>query len=576
MLTIETWLEGIGLKQPIEDCPAWPPDLFALAGTLIRRSGAYLRVFERPGVPDLDIVSKGAVWRKQIDEVAKERTTVSELQAVRVDDVLAGWRILIEAKETPISEINQSRELAETIIRLALLADEASVGIGIDWDLSKEGNSGSGSFLSVAETALISNKMQSFCMEVPRDVLCVLGKQHTPQRGATFRSLSHHLALYQPHEIEARWVNPISKTIEQGPAREVLNLLLLPWPTRVETDAFREVPAPGARGEGSAAGYFRYQPNECDSPERFSEKLSRALATAQKQAGIIDAIVFPELALTKQQYEIAEAMAFRSRSILICGLRRASATSHDWDSNFSVLQPAGVVRGSEEPDPTDPLLEKWRLVQAKHHRWYLDRGQIVNYQLGGRLPTGTGHWEHIKIPKRVLHFATLNAMTWTVLVCEDLARQDPAAELIRAVGPNLLIALLMDGPQLSGRWPARYASVLADDPGTSVLTLTSLGMAERSRPIIGCGQRAAPSRVIALWRDAVQGEIQIALDPGHDACVLSLECHMKTEYCADGRSDNGQSRYPIFAGYRSFQSESLSRVGEARSRMYLESKRLSP
>jgi hypothetical protein len=68
---------------------------------------------------------------------------------------------------------------------------------------------------------------------------------------------------------------------------------------------------------------------------------------------------------------------------------------------------------------------------------------------------------------------------WSVLICADLARQDPAADLIRAVGPNLLIALLMDGPQLSHRWPARYAAVPAEDPGTSVQTLTSLGMAER-------------------------------------------------------------------------------------------------
>jgi hypothetical protein len=132
------------------------------------------------------------------------------------------------------------------------------------------------------------------------------------------------------------------------------------------------------------------------------------------------------------------------------------------------------------------------------------------------------------------------------------ARQDPAADLIRAVGPNILIALLMDGPQLTGRWPARYASVLADDPGTSVLTLTSLGMAQRSRPILQSGKREAPSTVIALWRDAVQGEIQISLDPREDACVLSLECQMRTEYCADGRSDGGQTLYPTYAGYRSF------------------------
>jgi len=139
------------------------------------------------------------------------------------------------------------------------------------------------------------------------------------------------------------------------------------------------------------------------------------------------------------------------------------------------------------------------------------------------------------------------------LVCEDLARQDPAADLIRAVGPNLLIALLMDGPQLSGRWPAGYASVLAEDPGTSVLTLTSLGMAERSRPIMPSG-RAAPRRVIALWRDAIAGEIQLALDPGDDACVLTLEHQLRTEYCADGRGDGGQTRYPVYAGYRSFKT----------------------
>jgi hypothetical protein len=46
MLTIEAWLKGIGLKHSVDVCPSWPPDLYALAGTLLRRSGAYLRVFE--------------------------------------------------------------------------------------------------------------------------------------------------------------------------------------------------------------------------------------------------------------------------------------------------------------------------------------------------------------------------------------------------------------------------------------------------------------------------------------------------------------------------------------------------
>src|SRR5262249_45637220 len=141
------------------------------------------------------------------------------------------------------------------------------------------------------------------------------------------------------------------------------------------------------------------------------------------------------------------------------------------------------------------LVASLRLIQSKHHRWCLDREQIVSYQLGGRLPASRNCWENIELLPRLLHFVTLGHwMTWSVLICEDLARQDPAADLIRAVGPNLLIALLMDGPQLSGRWPSRYASVLAEDPGCSVLTLTSLGMAERSRPVLhSTGKRAPPS-----------------------------------------------------------------------------------
>jgi hypothetical protein len=346
--------------------------------------------------------------------------------------------------------------------------------------------------------------------------------------------------------------------VEQKPVRDGLNLLLLPWPTYVATEDFQEVfPGGLERGDGTQPpGFFRYNPRQNDDAAQFRARLEQALVSAQRQAGIIDAIVFPELALTEQQYyHAAEEVAFNARSILICGLRRCGTSHGVWDANLSVLQTAGAVRGPGDlAGPDSSLVTDLRLHQAKHHRWYLDRAQIVNYQLGSRLSASKGCWEHIAVSRRVLNFVTLNATTWTVLVCEDLARQDPAADLIRAVGPNLLIALLMDGPQLSGRWPSRYASVLAEDPGTSVLTLTSLGMAERSRPILQSGQRAPASRVIALWRDAIEGEIQIALDPGDDACVLSLEFQTRSEYCADGRSNHGKARYPVYAGYRSLKT----------------------
>jgi hypothetical protein len=561
VLTIETWLRGIRPNVAIEECPGWPPDLFALTGTLIRRSGAYLRLFKRrdPAAYAQEIHKEGGLWRKELDDIPTDvdETKVSHwLLKVRPEKVFDGWAALIRQKDRPINAIDASPELAEQLIRLALIADEASRGMGIRADNKTDSGSDPSRFLSLADQVLVENEGRSFCWDVSLESLCVLGKQHTPLKGATFRSLSHHLALYDPGEINAIWYTAIPKTVDETPAPRGLNLLLLPWPTQVETHHFHELVPLGPRADNTPPpSYFRYHhPQGPDDLETFRRKLKNALEKARQHAGSIDAIVFPELALTQAQYNLAERAAFEARSILICGVR-PDEPQGEWDRNECVLQVAGAVHGAKpHVDAEEDLLSGLRLKQAKHHRWYLDRAQIVTYQLGGALPAASrGAWENVELPERLLHFVTLNPITWAVLICEDLARQEPAAELIRAVGPNLLIALLMDGPQLSNRWPARYAAVLAEDPGSSVLTLTSLGMAERSRPVVGSGVRAPVSRVIALWRDAIEGEIQIALDQGDDACVLSLEYRDRNQYSADGRSDQGQT--PVYAGYRSFQSE---------------------
>lgn len=558
--TIAAWLEGIGRTQSssCEACPCWPPDLFALAGTLIRRSGVYMRLFKdrdpAAWVSSIDTVAKQ--WRQQLDST----TVAADLPRQLPPEISQLWDKLIALKDRPINDIDLHPDLAEGLIRLTLIADEASRGIGIATN-NKPPKPGlpppASNFLALADEMLVENEQRSFCWDIPRSILCVLGKQHTPAKGATFRSLSHHLALYQPSEIEARWLTAIPTDVERHAQPRGLNLLLLPWPLRVESQDFVEVPPIRNRADGTEPpGYFRYRPHT-DKPDEFKNKLTRALDTALAHTRQIDAVVLPELALTPQEYLIAEDIAYERGSILICGVRNEpSSEQHAWETNECILQAAGAVR---RVNPTadskrQELLNGLGLKQAKHHRWYVDRPQIVSYQLAGTLSSSRGVWENIDLPGRLLHFVTLNPITWSVLICEDLARQEPAADLIRAVGPNLLIALLMDGPQMSSRWPARYAAVLAEDPGTSVLTLTSLGMAERSRPILGSGQRAPASRIIALWRDAIEGEIQIALDPDHDACLLSLEYQWKTEYCADGRSDDGQTCYPVYAGYRSFKS----------------------
>jgi hypothetical protein len=128
--------------------------------------------------------------------------------------------------------------------------------------------------------------------------------------------------------------------------------------------------------------------------------------------------------------------------------------------------------------------EEWfHIRQNKHHRWSLDEGQILQYHLAGALHPHIRWWEAMDVPRQSLGFLELgDDITLASLVCEDLAQIDEVAEIIRSVGPTVVFTPLLDGPQLNSRWAARYASVLADDPGSAVLTLTSFGMAQRCRP----------------------------------------------------------------------------------------------
>lgn len=83
MLTIGTWLDGVGLTPPIMECPAWPPDLFAITGTLIRRSGAYLRVFKQrdPVTHVKGIVEVAQRWRQEIDNITAADVNPEDLRS---------------------------------------------------------------------------------------------------------------------------------------------------------------------------------------------------------------------------------------------------------------------------------------------------------------------------------------------------------------------------------------------------------------------------------------------------------------------------------------------------------------
>jgi hypothetical protein len=103
---------------------------------------------------------------------------------------------------------------------------------------------------------------------------------------------------------------------------------------------------------------------------------------------------------------------------------------------------------------------------------------------------------------------------------------------------------------------ARYATVLADDPGCSVLSFTSVGMSQLSRPQAGPSR----SRVVAMWKDAFSSANEIELPLGYDAVAISLSIRYRKEYTADGRCDDGFAAFPILSGVHPIRVTNRNKV----------------
>jgi hypothetical protein len=521
--------------------PRWPADAFALAMSLIQKSGIYTLVLNDWPPPADDEQTTGE-WAERMREFGEQwREIAGEENGSLPRFVQARWRKLIESFSMSLDQLREDPSLAHALFELAAMADEASAGVGLPRSSDSSGRSAR--FYRRARHQLLPNeKGSSLCIEIDPTRLRILPKMHAPGKGLTIRSLSHHLALCSGDEICPFWETSIAYASQ----RESLNLLVVPWPERVKPVQFKRVPRrdSGMRNMPDKFGFFRYVPEPERNkdghvtPDGFVTHVETLYREALSMLGRIDGIIFPELALVPEEFEALRDAEFTQRTFLVSGIARGPED----DGKFGVNELYCDIPNRE------------RMVQSKHHRWKLDGSQIGQYGLGSLLDPERSWWEHINVDNRKLNFVSL--LPWlvmSVVICEDLARPDPVGDLLRAVGPNLVIALLMDGPQIKERWSARYATTLAEDPGCSVLSLTSAGMSKLSRPASGTNR----SRVIGLWKDAHSSTpVEIELPEGCGGVVLSLSVRWMDEWTADGREDRGATGYPLLSGIHGVKTSS--------------------
>jgi len=489
-----------------EDIFGWPPDGFAFSAAVLSESGAYRLVVSPPPGRRWPPRDLSEPWEDAVQRWAVEWAAwaVARRPGLRRPAALSRLISTVRAsRHLPLAQLDepQNWETLVALLTLHAMADEAGTGLGVD-------RSAADSF-HVRATELLQQKgtLSRFAGRRAR----VLPKSSLPRTGITIRSLSRYLGLDRS-ETEVRWYH------SDAPASvySQLTLLLVPYPAQISAADFRARGGPVDNMDPDLFGFFEFAPRRALD----IETVLRVVDAHQTQTGGVDAVVLPESVL---RLEEAEALRRALHAIgvphLIAGVREPATTSHGFGQNYA------YVTGSSDG-------VSWAHVQHKHHRWSLDDGQIRQYHLERRFHPGRRWWEAIGVERRSLMFVTIDqSLTLCPLICEDLAQPDPVARIIRETGPSLVIGLLLDGPQLAERWPARYASVFADDPGCAVLTLTSLGMAQRSLP-----PGFYPSRSVALWKDAHSGIRELSLDEGAAALALTATVHHRFAMTADGRS----------------------------------------
>lgn len=516
-------------KASWSEPPAHPATVFAVAAALMHRSGGYQHLLSYPGLvsgqPGNDIAGTTLIIapedQKQVTEAARLWRSQQSPQ-LPPTAIRGWWKVLIKYSQEPIGpSASFGSEVPAWWKAAALLmtcSDSASEGLGF-FDPNPRRKTPwfdivTNSVLQPAEED--EWPVPASIADVPRTLNCVLPKSRTPNVGCTLRSLSLNLSLLPPEGVvSARWIDPIAVKSDTSP----LIVLAIPFPFKIPARAFDPKPKRDM-GWDSFELKQTWLPDSRSGLRDFIREIRAHVEKAEENVGCVDAVILPELALNWVYFEelVDYLMAETSVEFVISGVSSDEFGKHGnfvATAIFSEDREAGLVS-----------------VRAKHHRWKLDERQVRQYALGSSLDPMKTWWESFGISQREVEiFRFRRNSTFTTLICEDLARSDPCQELLRSIGPNIVFALLMDGPQLKPRWSARYATALADDPGCSVLTLTSLGLINRQRENGLDGPMS-----IALWKDDRNDVREIILRPGETAAVLSLTPRVRTQsFTMDGR-----------------------------------------
>ena len=224
-----------GPAKRYAECPLWPPDLFAVAASLVNLSQCFTWPQYAAGWGPGYRLNDSYV--RDVVRIGKEWRDATEVP----NELAALWTRLIAVEAFGIGPDKREHPWSEIAMRLLAIADEAAAGIGFG------GQTAFAQFLTQQHVAylrdhalLLPDFPYSLCMMVPVGEASVQPKSNTPQVGCTLRSLSHNLALLpRERNVVISWLMPMGS--QQSAARKPFNVLLVPFPYTINGSDFAGV-----------------------------------------------------------------------------------------------------------------------------------------------------------------------------------------------------------------------------------------------------------------------------------------------------------------------------------------------
>lgn len=327
-----------------------------------------------------------------------------------------------------------------------------------------------------------------------------------PQSGVTLTRLTHTLGY-------TRAVSNIKAETLQVAANapDRLNVLLVPAPYTVHRTAITF----------NTDDTFDYQPPDCVV---FLEIVNRLLA-AVPNTSEPDIVLFPELSVSLLGPTTAYEIAVRSLTTRWPNTIFAIGLKNEFGNAVEVWVPGMLNPPSR---------------QYKHHPWYLEERQIKGYDLPLKGKAATRRYrENMLVKRRELSTVKFRCgTTFNFLICEDLGRPEPVGSYLCATGPTMVFAHLLDAAQLGHRWPGKSAEWLRTEAGSTVVSITSSGMARLHKS-------ASPGHIaIGLVTDE-KGQFQLLADEREIAVMATFTRSAVRQRTLDGRESPPRTQYTL-------------------------------